>query len=89
MQQINFRRRAPRAHDIVIDIHYCGICHSDMVWLNTQQTPVMPGHEIAGVVKQVGSEVGDKFKVGDKAGVGFFVGSCKTCRSCCKGQNNY
>lgn len=89
LQLINFRRRAPRPTDIVIDIHYCGICHSDMVWLNTQKKPVMPGHEIAGVVAQVGSEVGDKFQVGDHAGVGFFVDSCKTCRCCRRGQNNY
>ncbi|MET0329997.1 MAG: NAD(P)-dependent alcohol dehydrogenase [Dyella sp.] len=80
-----FDRRAPRAQDVVIEILYCGICHSDVhtvrdEWGN-QQYPIVPGHEIVGRVIAVGSEV-SKFKVGDMAGVGCMVDSCRECANC-------
>jgi uncharacterized zinc-type alcohol dehydrogenase-like protein len=77
-----FQRREPNDDDVVIAIRYCGICHSDihMVdngWGNSV-FPLVPGHEIAGVVTAVGSKV-TKFKPGDHVGVGCFVDSCTTC----------
>ncbi|MGQ3260649.1 MAG: NAD(P)-dependent alcohol dehydrogenase [Rhizobium oryzihabitans] len=77
-----FERREPNDDDVVIDIKYAGICHSDIhtvrnEWKNAVY-PIVPGHEIAGVVKAVGSKV-TKFKVGDHVGVGCFVDSCIGC----------
>lgn len=77
-----FERREPNDDDVVIDIKYAGICHSDIhtvrnEWKNAVY-PIVPGHEIAGVVKAVGSNV-TKFKVGDHVGVGCFVDSCVGC----------
>jgi alcohol dehydrogenase (NADP+) len=81
----SFERREPREHDVVIDIKYCGICHSDIhqardEWSEYQEEaifPMVPGHEIGGVVSAVGSKVA-KHKVGDKVGVGCFVDSCRS-----------
>ncbi len=80
-----FERRDPGPRDIVIDIHYCGVCHSDIhqarnEWGNSK-FPMVPGHEIVGKVVEVGSAV-KKFKVGDLAGVGCLVDSCGDCPSC-------
>lgn len=80
-----FERREPRPDDIVIEIAYCGICHSDIhtargEWGATYY-PCVPGHEIVGRVAQVGKRV-KRFKVGDLAGVGCFVDSCGKCPSC-------
>ncbi|APG85665.1 NADP-dependent alcohol dehydrogenase C 2 [Sinorhizobium americanum CCGM7] len=77
-----FERREPRDDDVVIDIQYCGICHSDIhqarnEWGNST-FPMVPGHEIVGIVRAVGSKV-TKFKRGDRVGVGCFVDSCTTC----------
>lgn len=77
-----FERREPREDDVVIDIKYCGVCHSDIhqarnEWGNSA-FPMVPGHEIVGIVTAVGSKV-TKFRVGDRAGVGCFVDSCTTC----------
>ncbi|MCZ7890393.1 NAD(P)-dependent alcohol dehydrogenase [Agrobacterium salinitolerans] len=77
-----FERREPNDDDVVIDIKYAGICHSDIhtvrnEWKNAIY-PIVPGHEIAGVVRAVGSKV-TKFKVGDHVGVGCFVDSCVGC----------
>jgi len=91
-----FERREPREHDIVIDIKYCGICHSDIHqvrdgwsdYLEESIFPMVPGHEIAGVVSAVGGKV-SKYKVGDKVGVGCFVDSCRTCTSCKSGLEQY
>lgn len=91
-----FERRETRDHDIVIDIKYCGICHSDIhqarnEWSDYQEEcifPMVPGHEIAGVVSAVGSKV-TKYKVGDKVGVGCFVDSCRNCPECKKGLEQY
>ena len=87
-----FECRDPREHDVAIDIHYCGICHSDIHQAHDEWGgsifPMVPGHEIAGVVTSVGSKV-TKFKVGDKVGVGCFIDSCRSCVQCKKGQEQY
>ena len=91
-----FERRQPREHDVVIDIKYCGICHSDIHqvrddWSEYQEEaifPMVPGHEIAGDVSEVGAKV-TKHKVGDKVGVGCFVDSCRTCPECRSGLEQY
>ena len=77
-----FERREPNEDDVVIAIKFAGICHSDIhqarnEWGNSKY-PMVPGHEIAGIVSAVGSKV-TKFKVGDRVGVGCFVNSCTTC----------
>jgi len=91
-----FERREPREHDVVIDIKYCGICHSDIhqtrdEWSEYQEEsifPMVPGHEVTGVVAAVGGKV-TKYKVGDKVGVGVFVDSCRTCPECKRGLEQY
>jgi uncharacterized zinc-type alcohol dehydrogenase-like protein len=80
-----FQRRSPGPQDVVIDIHYCGICHSDIhsargEWGGAVY-PMVPGHEIVDTVVAVGKKV-KKFKVGDYAGVGCFVDSCGKCKPC-------
>lgn len=87
---IERRQLAPK--DIFIDIEYCGVCHSDIHtakgdW-GKPNYPVVPGHEIIGRVKEVGSEV-TKFKVGDLVGVGCMVESCQHCHSCDEGLEQY
>ncbi|MBH2004444.1 MAG: NAD(P)-dependent alcohol dehydrogenase [Sphingobacteriia bacterium] len=89
---LGFERRDVGEADILIDILYCGVCHSDIHTVRSEWGealyPVVPGHEIVGKVVQVGSKV-SKFKVGDLAGVGVFVDSCRHCDSCKKGQEQY
>ena len=78
-------RREPGPKDVVIDIAYCGICHSDIHQVRDEWGrslyPMVPGHEIVGTVTRVGAEVAT-FKVGDLAGVGCMVDSCRSCPSC-------
>ena len=81
----SFERREPGPQDVVIDIDFAGICHSDIhqarnEWKNSIY-PMVPGHEIVGHVTAIGSEV-TKFKVGDRAGVGVLVDSCMECANC-------
>lgn len=88
----NFERRAPGAKDILIEILYCGVCHSDIhqakgEWGNSIY-PMVPGHEIVGRVVRTGSEV-TKFKEGDIAGIGCFVDSCGTCENCAQGVEQF
>jgi uncharacterized zinc-type alcohol dehydrogenase-like protein len=85
-------RRDVGPHDVLIDINYCGICHSDIhtvrgEWGETRW-PLVPGHEIAGVVAQLGSEV-TKHAAGDRVGVGCMVDSCRVCDSCRDGEEQY
>jgi len=87
-----FDRRSPRADDVVIEILYCGVCHSDVHnvrndWGNAQY-PMVPGHEIIGRVTDVGPEV-TRFKAGDRVGVGCLVESCRHCGACGKGWEQY
>lgn len=85
-----FTRHAVGSNDILIEILYAGICHSDihMVEGKSSNTPLVVGHEIAGRVIQVGSAV-TKFKVGDFAGVGCMVNSCGECESCLDNLEQY
>ena len=80
-----FERREPKDHDVVINIKFSGICHSDIHQARNEwggsTYPMVPGHEIAGVVSKVGSKV-TKHKVGDHVGVGCFVDSCRSCKPC-------
>ncbi len=86
--------RAPRRppHDVRIDIAFAGICHSDIHTARDEwgaaNYPLVPGHEIAGTVAEVGSEV-TKYKVGDRVGVGCFVDSCRECENCKAGEEQY
>lgn len=87
-----FERRELGDHDVALDIAYAGICHSDIHQVAEEWGPaifpMVPGHEIAGVVTQVGASV-TKFKVGDRIGVGVFVDSCRKCPPCQKGLQQY
>jgi uncharacterized zinc-type alcohol dehydrogenase-like protein len=87
-----FERRDLGAHDVSLDIKYSGICHSDIHQVREEWGPaifpMVPGHEIAGIVSQIGSAV-TKFKIGDRIGVGVFVDSCRKCASCLKGLQQY
>ena len=87
-----FERRDPRPDDVVIDILFCGVCHSDLHqarndWGNSIY-PMVPGHEIIGRVAGVGSQV-TRFKVGDPVGIGCMVDSCQHCTPCKKGLEQY
>jgi uncharacterized zinc-type alcohol dehydrogenase-like protein len=87
-----FVRRDPRADDVVIDIQYCGVCHSDLHtvrndWGNSVY-PVVPGHEIIGRVVSVGADV-TRFAPGDHVGVGCMVDSCRECDACEQGLEQY
>jgi len=87
-----FERREPGPHDVVIAIKFCGICHSDIHTVRDEwgaaRYPIVPGHEIAGIVERVGSAV-TKFKAGDHAGVGCFVDACGACDACTKGLDQF
>jgi alcohol dehydrogenase (NADP+) len=88
----SFERREPGEHDVVIDILYCGVCHSDIHQVRDEWGgsiyPMVPGHEIVGRISRIGSKVKD-FKVGDLAGIGCFVDSCRVCNSCKEGLEQY
>ena len=92
LERTTIERRAVGPHDVLIDIKYAGICHSDIHQVNEgwgeSIFPMVPGHEIAGVVSEVGAEV-TKFKVGDRVGVGCMVDSCRTCENCLRGEEQY
>ena len=89
---ISFERRDIGPKDILIDIMYCGVCHSDIHMARSEWGPsvypIVPGHEIVGKITQIGSAV-TQFSVGEIAGVGVFVDSCRECPSCKKGQEQY
>ena len=87
-----FERRSVGPNDVHIDILYCGVCHSDLHQARDEWGgsiyPMVPGHEIVGKVIAVGSNV-SKFAVGDLAGVGVFVDSCRVCKHCQQDLENY
>jgi alcohol dehydrogenase (NADP+) len=92
LQPFAIERRDPGPDDVLIEILYCGICHSDIhaargEW-GAAAFPMVPGHEIVGRVSRVGKKV-KRFKPGDIAGVGCFVDSCRSCGSCRKGLEQY
>ncbi|KAL0351717.1 UNVERIFIED_CONTAM: 8-hydroxygeraniol dehydrogenase [Sesamum calycinum] len=78
--------------DVQFKVLYCGICHSDLHAIKNEwgfsNYPVVPGHEVVGVVTEVGSKV-QKFQVGDKVGVGCLVDSCRKCDQCTNNLENY
>ncbi len=86
------QRREPGPHDVVVDIAYAGICHSDIEHAHSlrgrSMYPLVPGHEIAGLVSAVGAEV-TRFTIGERVGVGNMVDSCRTCPSCQAGLEQY
>ena len=92
LEPFNFERREPGPQDVLIEILYCGICHSDIHQARDEWGgsifPMVPGHEIVGRVTRVGSQV-KRFKVGELAGVGCFVDSCRRCASCKEGLEQY
>lgn len=87
-----FSRRENGPADVTVKILFCGVCHSDLHNLKNEwgrtKYPLVPGHEIVGLVIKTGSDV-QRFKVGDRAGVGVIVGSCKTCELCQQDLENY
>lgn len=91
-KQTTIERRDLQPQDVLIEIKYAGICHSDIHTARGEWGPVkyplVPGHEIAGIVSQVGSEV-TKYSVGDRVGVGCMVDSCGECSNCHKGEEQY
>ena len=92
LEAMDITRRAPGAHDVQIDIAYCGVCHSDLHTVRAEWAgtlfPCVPGHEIVGRVSAVGEHV-TKHKVGDLVGVGCMVDSCQHCADCEEGLEQY
>lgn len=92
LEKYKFERRDPKDHDVVIDIKFCGVCHSDIHQVRDEWGgavfPMVPGHEIVGVVSRTGPKV-TRYKVGDRVGVGCFVDSCRQCECCKKGYEQF
>ncbi|MBF0522260.1 MAG: NAD(P)-dependent alcohol dehydrogenase [Candidatus Omnitrophica bacterium] len=88
----DFSRRDLKPHDVLIDIRFCGICHTDIHQVRNEWGhsiyPMVPGHEITGLVSEVGNQV-NTFKPGDKVGVGCMVDSCRTCPDCQEGLEQF
>lgn len=91
-EHTTIERRALGERDVLIDIKYCGICHSDIHQVKDEwggsMFPMVPGHEIAGVVAAVGSAV-SKVSIGDRVGVGCLVDSCEECEQCLAGEEQF
>ena len=92
LEPLQIERREVGPKDVRIDIKFCGICHSDIHFTRGEwgkiPYPAVPGHEIAGVVAEVGSQV-TRFAPGDRVGVGCMVNSCRECVNCQKGEEQY
>jgi len=92
LSPLHFSRRTTGEQDVTFKVLYCGICHSDLHFIKNEwgnaSYPAIPGHEIVGVVTEVGKKV-QNFKAGDKVGVGCLVGSCRTCDNCANDLENY
>lgn len=92
LEPMNFERNQPKADELLIEVLYCGVCHSDLHqvnndWKNTLY-PCVPGHEIIGRVSTAGAAV-TRFKTGDIVGVGCMIDSCKTCAACQDGEEQF
>lgn len=92
LEPFSFDRQEVGPNDIQIEIQYCGVCHSDIHQVRDEWGgsifPMVPGHEVVGKIVKVGDAV-TKFKVGETAGIGCFVDSCRTCPSCQAGEEQY
>lgn len=92
LELMEIERRELGPHDVLIDISFSGVCHSDIHQAREEWGqsifPMVPGHEITGLVSAVGSGV-SKFQVGDRAGVGVFVDTCRECDNCTNGFEQY
>jgi uncharacterized zinc-type alcohol dehydrogenase-like protein len=92
LEPFSFERREPGAQDVLIEILYCGVCHSDVHQARDEWGgsifPMVPGHEIVGRVLQVGRKV-SRWKAGETVGVGCFVDSCRKCAACLAGEEQY
>ncbi len=93
LEPLTIERRDLKEHDVHVEILYCGVCHSDIhtvrnEWSGNTKYPVVPGHEIIGLVKAVGNGV-TKFTVGQTVGVGVMVDSCRKCKSCIDRHEQY
>nr|Q43138.1 RecName: Full=Probable mannitol dehydrogenase 3; AltName: Full=NAD-dependent mannitol dehydrogenase 3 [Stylosanthes humilis]AAA74883.1 cinnamyl-alcohol dehydrogenase [Stylosanthes humilis] len=92
LSPFNFSRRDIGEEDVALEVLYCGICHTDLHMakndFGNSIYPYVPGHEVIGIVAEVGSKV-EKYKVGDKVGVGYFVESCRSCQNCIDNLENY
>jgi uncharacterized zinc-type alcohol dehydrogenase-like protein len=91
-EKTTIQRRDLGPRDVLIKIAFAGICHSDIHTAREEWGealfPLVPGHEIAGTVEEIGSEV-DKYTVGDRVGVGCLVDSCRKCENCLAGEEQY
>ena len=93
LEPYDIERRECNAEDVLIKIEYCGVCHSDIhmarnEWGGSSIYPLVPGHEIIGVVEKVGSKV-KKFAIGDNVGVGVYIDSCGECNNCKTDLDHY
>ncbi|MBF0532586.1 MAG: NAD(P)-dependent alcohol dehydrogenase [Candidatus Omnitrophica bacterium] len=92
LEPYEFSRRDFKPHDVLIDIHFCGICHSDIHQVRNEwghsMYPMVPGHEIVGLVAALGKQV-KAYKIGDKVGVGCLVDSCRECPECKEGYEQF
>ena len=92
LQPWSIDRRDPGSQEVLIEILYCGVCHSDLHQARDEWGgsifPMVPGHELVGTITRVGSEV-TKWAVGDTVGVGVFVDSCRECDACKSGEEQY
>ncbi|MBI3428922.1 MAG: NAD(P)-dependent alcohol dehydrogenase [Actinobacteria bacterium] len=91
-ERYEFDRRDLRPNDVALDISYAGICHSDIHQAREEWGPslypMVPGHEIVGIVREIGPHV-TNFSIGQRIGVGVFIDSCRTCRNCLRGLEQY
>ncbi|KAL5556620.1 hypothetical protein UlMin_038856 [Ulmus minor] len=92
LSPFQFSRRENGEKDVTFKVLYCGVCHTDLHMIKNDwgfsSFPLVPGHEIVGVVTEIGSKV-QKFSVGDKIGVGYMIGSCQDCGNCTEDLENY
>ena len=92
LEPFEFERRDIRPNDVAFDISFAGICHSDIHQAREEWGdalfPMVPGHEIVGIVTAVGSQV-SRFSIGDRIGVGVFIDSCRSCENCKRGLQQY